>query len=1038
MKVHMNSVQRLTSDVVGTPFVKGLHILETANDLRRTDVAPGMVSYLERALLTNLVAQTWQGEGAIIDAGSFFGASIVAAADGMRAGAHADQLTSERFPQGRPIHGYDIGFLPRPKDGKDDIRSWNGVEYRAGENFVPILEKAVAPYPDLVELHIGDLYQETWPEGAPIEIAFIDVSKTAVLSTHLAQQFYPSLIPGGSTLIHRDFFFDRNPWLKVTMGHLKDYFSWEGQVQSSSVVRTVKAVPADVAAYNAFDEATYEECLALHDAVEYPGLHPRFEFRMRLSRAHLMSLKGHKDDALDTLREVESEYADLLGDGDIGLVEKARLEQEIQHVSAGTFRVKGESDAVEKLARDVVGSRFVRDLDVVGTANVLRTTEVAPGMISYLERAMLTNLVATTWRGEGAIIDGGSFFGSSIVALAEGVRGSEVQDGLQLEGFWEGKPIHGYELGFLPLPDGWDEQVRVWHGIEYRFGESFVPILEKAAEPYQDLVRLHIGDLTEESWPHDAPIEIAFIDVCKSIQLNAHVSKEFYPALIPGASTLINQDFFFDRLPWIKVTMGYLKDYFSWEGQVLSSSIYRSVKAVPADVAAFDPFLEASHEECLEMHDAVEFPGLDRRFEFRMDLSRAYLMTLKGHKDDALDSLKELESLYADQLGDVDAERGQQFRFDRAVKQISNDMIFKVSHTGSRPDPDPVPTLPDPALEQPVDAVEKLAPDVVGSRFVRDLDVVGTANALRTTEVAPGMISYLERAMLTNLVARTWRGEGAIIDGGSFFGSSIVALAEGVRGSEVQDGLRREGFWEGKPIHGYELGFLPLPEGRDEQVRVWHGIEYRFGESFVPILEKAAEPYQDLVRLHIGDLTEESWPHDAPIEIAFIDVCKSIQLNAHVSKEFYPALIPGASTLINQDFFFDRLPWIKVTMGYLKDYFSWEGQVLSSSIYRSVKAVPADVAAFDPFLEASYEECLEMHDAVEFPGLDRRFEFRMDLSRAYLMALKGHKDEALDTLKGLESLYADQLGDVDAERGQQFRFDRAVKQITNDMIFKVS
>ncbi|KAA1427452.1 hypothetical protein [Nocardioides antri] len=331
------------------------------------------------------------------------------------------------------------------------------------------------------------------------------------------------------------------------------------------------------------------------------------------------------------------------------------------------------------------------------------------------------------------------------------------------------------------------------------------------------------------------------------------------------------------------------------------------------------------------------------------------------------------------------------------------------------------------------DQFEVLHHAVIASQFVKDLGIIETAPALRKADrIAPGMLSFLERAMLTNLVARTWRGDGAIVDGGSFLGSSIAASGEGVRASTVFDG-RTDRFPEGKPIHGYELGYLPLPKNKKEQVGVWNGVEYKYGESFVPILEEAVAPYRDLVELHIGDLNDERW-YDAPIEIAFIDVCKTSRLNAHVSREFYPALIPGASTLINQDFFFDRLPWIKVTMGYLKDYFTWEGQVASSSIYRNVKAVPADVAAFDPFLEAGYEDCLALHDAVEFPGLDRKFEFRMCLSRAYLMASKGAKDDALDTLKTVESTYADILGDVEADRGFQYRLDRATRQITSGNI----
>jgi hypothetical protein len=256
-------------------------------------------------------------------------------------------------------------------------------------------------------------------------------------------------------------------------------------------------------------------------------------------------------------------------------------------------------------------------------------------------------------------------------------------------------------------------------------------------------------------------------------------------------------------------------------------------------------------------------------------------------------------------------------------------------------------------------------------------------------------------------------------------------------GTAIEDAAE-DRFPEGKPIHGYELGYLPAPA--NEQVdrrRVFGGVEYFLGDSFLPILEETVAPYGDLISMHIGDLNEQTWG-GSPIEIAFVDVCKTIRLNAHVSREFYPALIGGASFLVNQDFFFDRLPWIKVTMGYLKDYFQWEGQVFSSSIYRNIKAVPSDVAAIDPFEMGTYEETLELHDAVEFPGIERQYEYLMWLSRAYLMALKDHKDDALDTLRTVESTYADLLGDVDNPRGNQFRLERAVRQISNGNIFKVS
>jgi hypothetical protein len=333
----------------------------------------------------------------------------------------------------------------------------------------------------------------------------------------------------------------------------------------------------------------------------------------------------------------------------------------------------------EPMGRGIVGGPFLQALELPATARRLREGVSTPGMLSYSERALLHEVVRTTWRGEGVVIDGGSFFGSSLAASAEGMLAGEALDDVEASTFPDGKPIHGFELGHLPAPaNPAVDRRRVFGDVEYYLGDSFVPILEKTVAPYRDLVSLHVGDLLEQSWD-GSPIEVAFIDVCKTIRLNAHVSREFYPCLVPGASTLIHQDFFFDRLPWIRVTMGYLRDFFRWEGQVFSSSVYRSVAAVPHDVAAIDPFLEGTYEECLELHDACDHPELDRRYHFLLSVSRAYLAALKDRKDDALDMLRSTESTYADLLADTDNPRGNRFRFDRAVRQISNGNIFKVS-----------------------------------------------------------------------------------------------------------------------------------------------------------------------------------------------------------------------------------------------------------------------------------------------------------------------------------------------------------------------
>lgn len=327
-----------------------------------------------------------------------------------------------------------------------------------------------------------------------------------------------------------------------------------------------------------------------------------------------------------------------------------------------------------------------------------------------------------------------------------------------------------------------------------------------------------------------------------------------------------------------------------------------------------------------------------------------------------------------------------------------------------------------------------IAQNVVISPDLQALDLTAEIAAQRAVGKLPGMLSFTERGVLHAIVARTWRGDGAIIDGGSFFGTSLVAEASGVQANPRTAALDMSRFPGGKPIHGYELGFLPAPKAGPERWSEFGGQKYRHGDSFVPILEQNIAPYAELIDLHIGDLNEEVWD-GSPIEIAFIDVCKTAQLNAHVSRQFYPAMIGGASTLINQDFFFDRLPWVKVTMGYLKDYYRWEGQAYTSSVYSSIKPVPADVAAHDPFTEAGYDECMALHDAVEFPGIALRWRFMLALSRCYLMALKGRQNEALEYLRAVSDEFAELLDDQETNpRGNQFRYDRAWRQIKNNRL----
>jgi hypothetical protein len=280
--------------------------------------------------------------------------------------------------------------------------------------------------------------------------------------------------------------------------------------------------------------------------------------------------------------------------------------------------------------------------------------------------------------------------------------------------------------------------------------------------------------------------------------------------------------------------------------------------------------------------------------------------------------------------------------------------------------------------------------DAIGPAGVRgpdyflhpDLDIAGIVLPIEAKE-ASGMLSQRERQAFYRLVRDRFTGAGFIVDGGMFLGSSAAALSAGLRANPRCSEILASDLFRGrKPVVGFELGFFPGPHPGE----VTYGrATIRAGESFVPQLMDSIASYADLVEARIGDLLDARWPVSDPIEVCFIDVAKTPELNRHVFTQFFPRLIPGVSYVIQQDYFFDRLPWIKVLMGSLADHFEWLGQVGPSSIYRYVKRIPEEAFATDPWRECDGPTRIALHRRAMDGRLSDRRKFSLDVSLSYLI-----------------------------------------------------
>ena len=208
-------------------------------------------------------------------------------------------------------------------------------------------------------------------------------------------------------------------------------------------------------------------------------------------------------------------------------------------------------------------------------------------MIGNNERKMLYSFARWGLEGLGQVVDGGAFIGGSCLCLASGLASSGLDRGIF---------VHSFDLFSAQAED-------VIRAIEKMIrptsrGDGYLDIFNKQTEKYADFIKVYPGDLLEQKWAGE-PIEILFIDICKSPDLNAFVVENFMTALIPEKSIIIQQDFLHVWHPYIQWTMELLKPYFEIEASLVDASrVYRLKTEIPrSEIARITGGLVAPDEK---------------------------------------------------------------------------------------------------------------------------------------------------------------------------------------------------------------------------------------------------------------------------------------------------------------------------------------------------------------------------------------------------------------------------------------------------------
>lgn len=193
------------------------------------------------------------------------------------------------------------------------------------------------------------------------------------------------------------------------------------------------------------------------------------------------------------------------------------------------------------------------------------------------------------------------------------------------------------------------------------------------------------------------------------------------------------------------------------------------------------------------------------------------------------------------------------------------------------------------------DVLERLA-----SRPWRGVEAPARALAI------PTMLSPQEQALLYWLARDYASGGGAIVDAGSFLGGSSAALLAG-----LED---RKEPWNGPPLVSYDR-FL-VEEYTIEQY--FSDADVRLGDSFRRFYDRNVSGFDAPHAVREGDIVQLGWSGE-PIEVLFLDVLKSWEVNDAVLRDFFPHVIPGQTVLVHQDYVHAMLPWIHITVELMRD-----------------------------------------------------------------------------------------------------------------------
>ena len=243
--------------------------------------------------------------------------------------------------------------------------------------------------------------------------------------------------------------------------------------------------------------------------------------------------------------------------------------------------------------------------------------------------------------------------------------------------------------------------------------------------------------------------------------------------------------------------------------------------------------------------------------------------------------------------------------------------------------------------------------------------------SIKTLQETKGMTSFEERTYLYEYAKNDYSGTGEIVDLGCWLGSSTISLAMGLEENSNIDSKE-------KRIHAYDL--FVWTEGMKNAKAVVGtpvGEKYNPGDSFLDEYITRIQPWEHLIQVYPGDLTQIGWDNKKSIDYLFVDAMKTWDLANSIIQNFFPYLIPECSFVHHNDWKVFGNPRVHVLMHSLQEYLVPVAHANPAMIFKLVKPIPKEklnisykpTSFSDGEIDEAFNYSFDISPTVMHPGI---------------------------------------------------------------------